>query len=220
MNKNKVIKLTRDMVKEKLLTEVTGHDWYHIERVTKTASILAQEEDADLFIVNLASLLHDLADDKVVNSEQEGLNNIISWLKKHSVEDNHINHVIEIIQSISFKGGNNFLVKTLEAQIVQDADRLDAIGAVGIARCFVYTGSKGRMIYNPSMKIRERMSVEEYRNEDTSAIQHFYEKLLKLKDLMNTQTGYKIAIQRHKFMEEFLEQFYNEVGTKNDEDYM
>lgn len=217
MNKDNVIKLTRNMVKERLSNEVTGHDWHHIERVTNTANIIAQKEkDADLFIVNLAALLHDLADDKVVDSEQEGINNIIYWLKKHKVEDRHINHIIEIIKSISFKGGNHIPVKTLEAKIVQDADRIDAIGAIGIARCFVYTGSKGRIIYDPSLKIREQMSIEEYRSEDTCAIQHFYEKLLKLKDLMNTESGYKIAIQRHKFMEEFLHQFYYETGITTD----
>ncbi|MHA6252934.1 HD domain-containing protein [Oceanobacillus sp. CAU 1775] len=212
MNKETIISETEKMVRHKLLHEQTGHDWFHIERVTKNALEIGIEEEADLFVVHLAALLHDLADDKVVESEAEGLKSIEAWLIEQQVTKTDIDHILRIIQTISFKGGNFKKLESLEAKVVQDADRLDAIGAIGIARCFVYSGSKGQAIYDPSLEVRDQMSVEEYRKGESSAIHHFYEKLLKLKDLMNTKTGREMANERHRFMESFLEQFYNEVG--------
>lgn len=212
MNKDFIIKKTEEMVRNKLSDETTGHDWFHIERVVKNAVEIGKNEGANIFIVTLAALLHDLADDKVVDNELEGLKNIEEWLSMQNISKADIEHILYIIRSISFKGGNYKQLETLEAKVVQDADRLDAIGAIGIARCFIYAGSKGSPIYNPDFVIREKMSVEEYRNGKSSAIQHFYEKLLKLKDLMNTKTGYRMADERHQFMEAFLEQFYKEIG--------
>lgn len=213
MNKTYIIHRTEKMVRDQLLNEETGHDWFHIERVTKNALEIGAKEDADLFIVHLAALLHDLADDKVVEDEAKALKDIEVWLEKQEVPKADMAHILNIIQTISFKGGNFKTLETLEAKVVQDADRLDAIGAVGIARCFVYSGSKGQAIYDPAIETRENMSVEEYRKGKSSAIHHFYEKLLKLKDLMNTKAGYEIAEERHAFMETFLEQFFKEVGN-------
>ncbi|SFL54773.1 uncharacterized protein SAMN04487943_102161 [Gracilibacillus orientalis] len=212
MHKDTIIKKTEDMVREKLWDEDSGHDWYHIERVTTTAKKLAEEENANLFVVTLAALLHDLADDKVVENEEEGLRAIQEWLGQHDVEKHDREHILSIIKNMSFKGGNGKPLDTLEGQVVQDADRLDAIGAVGIARCFVYAGKKGQSMYDPALEVREEMSINEYRKGKSSAIHHFYEKLLKLKDLMNTQAGYQVAQERHQFMEQFLEAFYLEVG--------
>ncbi|MGP4042445.1 HD domain-containing protein [Gracilibacillus sp. D59] len=212
MEQTTVIKKTEDMVREKLLGEGSGHDWYHIERVTTTAKKLADQENANLFVVTLAALLHDLADDKVVESEEIGLKAIQEWLGQHGVEKQDVRHILSIIKNMSFKGGNGKKLETIEGQVVQDADRLDAIGAVGIARCFVYAGKKGQPMYNPDLEVREEMSIDEYRKGKSSAIHHFYEKLLKLKDLMNTRAGYQLAQERHQFMEQFLEVFYLEVG--------
>ncbi|WP_088103451.1 HD domain-containing protein [Halalkalibacter urbisdiaboli] len=212
MNQKGIIEATEKWVKDQLEHESSGHDWYHIARVTKQAREIAQIEGADLFIVTLAALLHDLADDKVVENEQEGLQRISDWLKSHQVDDRLINHILMIIQTMSYKGGTNTPVETLEGQVVQDADRLDSLGAIGIARTFVYSGSKGQPMYNPSLPVREKMTLAEYRKGESSAIHHFYEKLLKLKDLMNTETAKARAAERHAFMESFLEQFYNEWG--------
>lgn len=212
MEQQTVINLTEEMVRKKLLGEGSGHDWYHIERVTTTAKQLAEKEKADLFIVTLAALLHDLADDKVVESEEQGIIVIREWLDQHGVAQHDTEHILSIIQHMSFKGGNGNPLETIEGQVVQDADRLDAIGAIGIARCFVYAGKKGQLIYDPSLEVRDQMTQEEYRRGNSSAIHHFYEKLLKLKDLMNTRTGYQLAEERHRFMEQFLEVFYQEAG--------
>ncbi|MFD2654706.1 HD domain-containing protein [Gracilibacillus thailandensis] len=212
MKQEKVIQKTEEMVRKQLLGEGSGHDWYHIERVTTTAKKLATEENADLFVVTLAALLHDLADDKVVESEEKGLAAIQDWLVQHQVEQDVIEHILTIIKDMSFKGGNNKQLNSIEGQVVQDADRLDAIGAVGIARCFVYAGRKGQPIYDPEIEVREQMTTEKYRQGKTSAIHHFYEKLLKLKDLMNTKAGYRLAQERHLVMEQFLDAFYLEVG--------
>ncbi|WP_017726955.1 HD domain-containing protein [Halalkalibacterium ligniniphilum] len=211
-NQQSIIEDAKEWVKDQLLHEGSGHDWYHIERVTYTAQAIAEKEDADDFIVALASLFHDLADDKVVENEQEGLQSIVTWLKDYDVNEKDIKHIMEIIQMISFKGGNGVPLKTKEAMVVQDADRLDAIGAIGIARTFTYAGSKGQPIYDPMLPVRDNMSVEEYRKGRSSAIHHFYEKLLKLKDLMNTDEGKRLAQERHRFMEQFLDQFYLEWG--------
>ncbi|GEN50776.1 HD domain-containing protein [Alkalibacterium pelagium] len=210
MNKQTIVADTIDMVKEKLNNEGSGHDWYHIERVWKMASKLAAKEQANSYIVELAALLHDLIDDKLVSSKDEAVQEVEYWLEGAGVSSSDSERIMDIIQTISFKGGNGRKLTTLEAQIVQDADRLDAIGAIGIARCFTYAGSKGDVIFNPELSVRESMTEKEYREGPSSAVHHFYEKLLKLKDLMNTETAKQIAEERHAFMEDFLIQFFNE----------
>jgi uncharacterized protein len=214
LDKELVINQTEYMVNSKLQNEGTGHDWEHIKRVTNTARKIALVEGADVFIVTMAALLHDLADDKIVESEEEGLKNIEEWLNRYFLKKSDIEHILEIIKTISFRGGNFKNLNSLEAKVVQDADRLDAIGAVGIARCFVYSGKKGRAIYDPNVNIRKNMTLKEYREGYSDSINHFYEKLLKLKDLMNTEKGKEMAKERHNFMEAFLEQFYKEIDVK------
>ena len=203
-----VIDELRTYVKQKLEKEGSGHDWYHIDRVVKQARSIAEEEGANLFICEVAALVHDLADDKIASSEEAGLEEVEQLLTPLNKAD--LEHVLEIITTISFKGGNRPPVRSLEAKVVQDADRLDAIGAIGVARTFVYAGSKGDLIYDPSIQPREHMSASSYRNEKSTAINHFYEKLLNLKGLMNTNTGLRIAEERHEFMTSFLSQFHGE----------
>jgi len=205
-----IITDTKQMVREKLLNEGTGHDWYHIERVWKVAVRLAEQEQANRFIVEMAALLHDLIDDKLVSNKEEAVQEVMYWLEGVGVTSSDSERIFEIIETISYKGGNNKKVQTIEAQVVQDADRLDAIGAIGIARCFAYAGSKGNLLFDPELSVRESMTEEEYRKGETSAVHHFYEKLLKLKDLMNTETARQIAQERHAFMEDYLTQFFNE----------
>jgi uncharacterized protein len=192
---------------EKLAADSSGHDWWHVDRVARTACKIAQVEKADAFICQLAALLHDVADEKLNESEQAGLAIVMQWLQQQQVPVLILQHVMEIISSLSFKGGNRPPMRTLEGQIVQDADRLDAIGAMGISRVFAYSGAKGRPIHVPNLAPRINMTPEEYRNGKDTAINHFHEKLLKLKDLMNTTYGRKLAEQRHQFMLDYLKQF-------------
>lgn len=208
MNNQAIIETTAQMVRAQLEDEGSGHDWYHIERVWKTATYLAKAEQADTFVVQLAALVHDLIDDKLVENEQEAIENVHHFLEGEGVREEVIQHVLEIIQTMSFSKGKS--MRTLEGKVVQDADRLDAIGAIGIARAFTYAGNKGRPIFDPSFEVREEMTREEYRNQESSTIHHFYEKLLKLKDLMNTETAIQLAEERHAFMEDYLAQFYKE----------
>ena len=202
MNKD-IIEKTKNFVREKLLGEATGHDYWHIERVYNLACNIALKEGADLFVVSLAALLHDIADHKFYNGDsQVGGNVTREWLKQLSVSDEIINHVAHIVETISFKGGTNKEKQnTIEGKVVQDADRLDAIGAIGIARAFAYGGNKNREIYNPEIKPETYDKYEDYAKKQNHTINHFYEKLLLLKDLMNTETGKTIALQRHQFME-------------------
>ena len=209
-----IINDTMRMVREKLLNEGSGHDWYHIERVWKMAVTLAEEEQANRFVVELAALLHDLIDDKLVSNKEDAIQEVMYWLDGVGVSSKDSEKVLEIIDSISFKGGNTRKLETIEAQVVQDADRLDAIGAIGIARCFAYAGSVGHPLFDPELSVREDMTEKEYRKGKTSAVHHFYEKLLKLKDLMNTDAARRIAEERHAFMEEYLTQFFNEWEGK------
>ncbi len=209
-----IINDTMRMVREKLLNEGSGHDWYHIERVWKMAVTLAEEEQANRFVVELAALLHDLIDDKLVSNKEDAIQEVMYWLDGVGVSSKDSEKVLEIIDSISFKGGNTRKLETKEAQVVQDADRLDAIGAIGIARCFAYAGSVGHPLFDPELSVREDMTEKEYRKGKTSAVHHFYEKLLKLKDLMNTDAARRIAEERHAFMEEYLTQFFNEWEGK------
>ncbi|CAM3325493.1 HD domain-containing protein [Flavobacterium longum] len=203
---------TIQFVKKELENAEGGHDWFHIERVWKNALLVAQGETCDLLVVQLAALLHDIADSKFhAGDETVGPKKARVFLESHDVDEKTIAHVVNIIENISFKGGNferNFHSKELD--IVQDADRLDAIGAVGIARCFNYGGFKNRALYNPEIPPVMNMSKEDYKKSDSPTINHFYEKLLLLKDRMNTETGKRIAAQRHQYMEDFLAQFYAE----------
>ena len=207
-----LIDKTIAFVKEKLDNAEGGHDWFHIERVYKNSILIAQEEDCDLTVVKLGALLHDIADSKFHDGDETiGPKTARTFLESENVFEETINHVINIIENISFKGGNfenKFSSKELE--IVQDADRLDAIGAIGIARTFNYGGFKNRALYDPSIAPNLNMSKEEYKNSNSPTLNHFYEKLLLLKDKMNTETGKKIAETRHQYMENFLSQFYAE----------
>ncbi|GEQ33991.1 metal-dependent phosphohydrolase [Marinilactibacillus psychrotolerans] len=206
-----------EMVREKLENEGSGHDWFHIERVWKNAIKIGRTEKVDMFVVQLAALLHDLADDKIVTSEEESISEINYWLEGEGVPAGVIEKVLMIIQTMSYKGGNGRSLGSLEAKVVQDADRLDAIGAIGIARAFTYGGSKGQPIFDPQYEVREEMTKEEYRNGKTSTVHHFYEKLLKLKDLMNTESAIQMAQERHQFMEQYLEEFFKEYMLEADE---
>lgn len=207
-----IIDKTILFVKHQLQNAEGGHDWFHIERVYKNAVLIAQEEVCDVTVVKLGAFLHDIADSKFHDGDEEiGPKMARTFLESENVSEEIIEHVVQIIQNISFKGGNfekTFSSKELE--IVQDADRLDALGAIGIARTFNYGGFKNRALYNPSIAPKLNMSKEEYKNSDSPTLNHFYEKLLLLKDKMNTETGKKIAQERHRFMETFLSQFYAE----------
>ncbi|EZH66912.1 phosphohydrolase [Bacillaceae bacterium JMAK1] len=211
---NNQIEETNHYVQSLLLNERTGHDWYHIERVTKLATYIAEREGADLFIVKMAALLHDLADDKVAYDEETGLKQVVDWLTSQNVSADEQQKILSIITTISFKGGNGSPVESLEAKVVQDADRLDALGAIGIARTFVYAGAKGDPMYDPTIDVRDEMTKEEYRHGKSSAIHHFYEKLLKLRGRMNTKTGKQLAEERHAQLEQFLETFFQEWNVK------
>ncbi|MBM7631621.1 HD domain-containing protein [Geomicrobium sediminis] len=208
------IEVTNQYVRSLLLNERTGHDWYHIERVTKLAHYIAEREGANLFIVKMAALLHDLADDKVASDEESGLKQVEDWLKSQEIPFEDQQKILSIITTISFKGGNGLPVESLEAKVVQDADRLDALGAIGIARTFVYAGAKGDPMYDPTIDVRDKMTKEEYRHGKSSAIHHFYEKLLKLRGLMNTKTGKQLADERHEQLEQFLKTFFQEWDVK------
>ncbi len=209
---NNLIQKTIKFVKQKLENAESGHDWFHIERVYKNALLIAKNENCDPIIVELGALLHDIADSKFHDGDETiGPKTARNFLESENVDEEIIKKVVFIIENISFKGGN-FDAKTpsIELEIVQDADRLDAIGAIGIARTFNYGGFKNRQIYNPEILPNLTMTKQQYKNSDAPTINHFYEKLLLLKDKMNTETGKKIAQERHKFMEIFLKQFYNE----------
>ncbi|HEL0712333.1 TPA: HD domain-containing protein, partial [Streptococcus equi subsp. zooepidemicus] len=179
-------------------------------RVTKTALTISKEEGADDFICEMATLLHDVANEKLNASEAEGFAKLINFLDSQSLPVEMTEEILTIIQGISFKGGHNQVELPLEGRVVQDADMLDALGAIGIARTMAYSGNKGRLIHDPNKQARENMTLEEYCNGEDTAIMHFYEKLLKLKDLMNTETGKRLAEQRYQFMLDYLEQFYAE----------
>lgn len=191
----------------------SGHDWWHIHRVRNNALALARKEQANLLICELAALLHDVADEKLNPSKEAGLAKVHNWLNGHVSEEPIRQEVMEIISTMSYNGGKNPKMATLEGQIVQDADRLDAIGAIGIGRAFAYGGSKGRSMHEPD---RDFADIG-YRSPENTTIHHFYEKLLKLKDLMNTQHAKKLAQDRHDFMLQFLDQFYLEWDAADDD---
>jgi uncharacterized protein len=216
MNTNTLIDKTIFFVKATLAQAEGGHDWFHIERVYKNALLIAESEKCDVEIVQLGALLHDIADSKFHNGDESiGPKTARTFLESEKVEPTIIDHVIAIIENISFKGGKvERQFSSIELDIVQDADRLDAIGAIGIARTFNYGGFKNRALYNPEIAPNLSMTKDEYKNNEAPTINHFYEKLLLLKDKMNTQTGKQIAQDRHRYMEDFLEQFYAEWEGK------
>jgi uncharacterized protein len=212
MNKESIIAQTVEFVKQTLADAEGGHDWWHIYRVWKSAKELARSEKVDFFVVELGALLHDIADSKFHNGDEEiGPRLAREFLSSLSVDEETIIHVENIINNISFKGGKEAQkFKSLELDVVQDADRMDAIGAIGLARTFNYGGHKNREIYNPTIPPNLNMSKEEYKNSDAPTINHFYEKLLLLKDRMNTNAGKVMAEKRHAFMQLYLDEFYQE----------
>ncbi|MCM3091210.1 MULTISPECIES: HD domain-containing protein [unclassified Cytobacillus] len=206
-----IIHKTEEFVRNTLGDDTTGHDWHHIERVRRNALYIAKKEQkGDSFLIEMAALLHDIPDAKLNTSGEAGERKLSDFLEQLEISEEASSSIKAIIDSVSFKGGHNIRVLSAEAQIVQDADRLDAIGAVGIARAFAYGGKKGQLIYDPSLVIRKEMSEEEYRNGRSSSINHFYEKLLKLRDLLNTDAAMEMAEERHEFIEQFLHQFFKE----------
>lgn len=221
MEKEIIIKNTIEFVKKELENAEGGHDWFHIERVFKNAILISKDEQIDVFVVSLAALLHDIADPKFNNGDERiGPKKATKFLIEQKVPKDIGIHIVNIIKNMSFK--NTFDTKksaaqvkskkftSKELQVVQDADRLDAIGAIGIARCFNYGGFKNRALYDPEILPKLSMTKEEYKNSTAPTINHFYEKLLLLKDKMNTKAGKKIAEKRHLFMELYLKQFYDE----------
>lgn len=213
MTENQLIETTKIFVKETLKHAEGGHDWFHTERVYKNALLISKTEAVDIFVVQLGALLHDIADSKFHDGDETlGPQMAREFLFKRNVDSSVIEHVVNIIKHISFKnsldGKSSFTSKELE--VIQDADRLDAIGAIGIARCFNYGGFKNRPLYDPSIPPNSNMTKEDYKTSSSPTLNHFYEKLLLLKDKMNTKTGEQIAQNRHQFMELYIKQFYAE----------
>jgi uncharacterized protein len=215
VKKSQVIKLTSNYVKDKLDGEGSGHDWWHISRVWHMAKHIGQKEKADLYVVELASLLHDIADWKFHHGDDNaGPIKASAWLKSINVDQKTIDHISDIIKTLSFKGaGVDDSMKTLEGKVVQDADRLDAMGAIGIARCFAYGGYKQNEVFDPEVKPTLHQTSESFKNNHSTSINHFYEKLLLLKDRINTKTAQPIAQERHRYMEQYLTRFFQEVDN-------
>lgn len=217
MTNSEIVEKTISFVKEALTNAEGGHDWFHTQRVFNSALFIAKDEKkADPLVVGLGALLHDIADSKFHDGNEEvGPLMARGFLEELGVDKKVTDHVVKIIENISFKGGNfDQKFRSTELDIIQDADRLDAIGAIGIARCFNYGGFKNRPLYDPAIPPQLNMSKEEYKKSQSPTINHFYEKLLLLKDRMNTATGKKLAEKRHVFMEEYLKQFYGEWEGK------
>nr|WP_293303544.1 HD domain-containing protein [Allomuricauda sp.] len=214
MNHDQLIQNTISFVKKALENAEGGHDWFHIERVFNTSRLISKQEKTNALVVELAALLHDIADPKFHDGDESvGPEIARTFLESQQVDASTIDHVVNIIQHMSFKNslensGTAFASKELE--VVQDADRLDAIGAIGIARAFNYGGFKNRALYDPKIAPNLQMTKEEYKASKAPTINHFYEKLLLLKDRMNTETGRKLAKERHQFMETYLDQFFGE----------
>ncbi|TMV46935.1 HD domain-containing protein [Paenibacillus mesophilus] len=210
MEHNDILERAAEFAKSVHDGEGSGHDWPHIERVVRMARRLCADEGADPFVCELAALLHDVADEKMNPSKEAGLTKVEQWLNGQSIEPSVRSHVMDIIATISFGAGPTAPMRTIEGRVVRDADRLDAIGAIAIARTFVYAGWRGHPIYDPELPPRSEMTREQYRNGQTTAINHFYEKLLRLKGLLHTDTARAIAEDRHRFMENYLERFHKE----------
>lgn len=212
MSNEEIIAKTAEMIKDKFLNEGSGHDFWHIWRVWQVAKRISMEEHSDGFVVELGALLHDVADWKENYGDASVGGKVArGWLEKFDIDSKVVNKVVEIVDNVSFKGaGVNDKMDSLEGKIVQDADRLDAMGAIGIGRVFSYGGSKGRAMYDPDNKIIDATNFEQYKNAGQTSVNHFYEKLLLLKDRMHTQTGKKLAQDRHVYMEKYLDEFYAE----------
>lgn len=213
-----VIRNTIEHVKKEMEGESSGHDWQHTYRVLQTAITIGKEENTNLFVVELASLLHDLDDYKLrSDAETDEPKRAIEWMQKQNISPEVMQHVCQIIKTMSFRGDTKLGMETKEGMVVQDSDRLDAMGAVGIARAFMFAGNKGLKMHDPEIKADQNLTPEQYKDFQRPAytqINHFYEKLLLLKDLMNTDTGKKMAEKRHQYMEEFLNRFYKEWEGK------
>ena len=207
-----MIQATVQFVKKELSDAEGGHDWWHVLRVWNSAKTIAKHEKVDVLVVELAALLHDIADAKFNDGDEEiGPQKARDFMVSQNVDGGIVNHVVSIIENMSFKNSlGKVKFSSPEMLVVQDADRLDAIGAIGIARCFNYGGFKNNIIYSPDLPPQLNMSKEEYKASNGSSINHFYEKLLLLKNKMNTKKGMQLAAQRHQFMEQYLEQFYAE----------
>lgn len=213
MNEKQLIEATKHFAKQTLEHAEGGHDWFHTLRVYKNALLISKSESVDTLIVSLSALLHDVADSKFHQGDESiGPRLAGKFLESHSVDERTVDHVVKIIENMSFKNslGPENIFTSKEMEVVQDADRLDAIGAIGIARAFNYGGFKNRKLYDPWIEPQLNLTKEEYKHSEAPTINHFYEKLLLLKDSMNTETGRQIAQKRHAFMEEYLEQFYSE----------
>ncbi len=208
-NEKTILDETENFVKKLFENEGTGHDWWHIFRVRNLALKIAEKEGGDRFLIEMATLLHDV-DDWKINSEQNS-GKVEGWLESMDFDEKIISQILSIIDEVSYKGaGVETKASTLEAKIVQDADRLDAMGAIGIARTFAYGGSKSTLIYHPEIHPEKHSDFETYKKSKGPTINHFYEKLLLLKDRLNTPTAKKIAEKRHRFMEVYLKQFFAE----------
>jgi uncharacterized protein len=216
MNQQDIIQKTSEYIKQEFSEDSSGHDWWHIYRVWKNALAICDQEKADKFIVELAALLHDLDDWKFNESDDETPRRAKAWMESCNADSQIIAKVCEIIMNISYKGAQvENKMNSLEGFIVQDADRLDAIGAIGIGRAFAYGGYKNRPMYDPEASNQMHASFEDYKNSKSATINHFYEKLLLLKDMMNTATAKRIAEQRHQVMLRFLDQFMIEWEGKD-----
>lgn len=217
MNKKLIIRETKKYVEKILGGESTGHDWWHAWRVWKLAEKISKKEGGDLFVIGLAAWLHDVVDWKFYKGNTKtGISQVRRYLKRLRVDKVIIENVCEIVKDISFKGaGVKDKMKIMEGKIVQDADRLDALGAIGIARVFALGANKGQEIHNPQIKPKSHRTFGEYRDTKTTSINHFYEKLLLLKDRLNTKTAKKIAIKRHQFLVRFLKEFLKEWGVRD-----
>ncbi len=212
LNPEQIILQTADFVRSSLQGAESGHDWWHVYRVWRTARHICETEKVDRLVVELGALLHDIADAKFHSGDESvGPAKAKAWLESIGVSATLVDHVVQIVQNVSFK--NSFLPARFtspELAVVQDADRLDALGAIGIARTFQYGGFKNREIYNPEIPPNPDQTKEAYKNSTAPTLNHFYEKLLLLKNRMNTATGRQMAVARHEFMEKYLEQFYQE----------
>jgi uncharacterized protein len=216
MKDQELIDKTAEFVKQKFAEDATGHDWWHLYRVWNLAKhIASKEKSVDILVVELAALLHDIADWKFHDDKEAGPKAARAWLESLRLNEETISQVENIVRHISFKGANvKSKLNTIEGYIVSDADKLDAIGAIGIARAFAFGGSAGRSMYDPDRKPVHHATFEEYKNDKTGTINHFYDKLLLLKDRMFTKTGKEIAQHRHEFMEQYLKEFYAEWDGK------
>jgi len=216
-DQQRIIQRTADYVQEILSKDTSGHDWWHTCRVWQNAVQIGLSEQVDMFIVELAAILHDIADYKFHNGDTSiGPKMAGDWLVSQEVEEHVIENVCDIIACLPFQGADVqvTLMKTIEGCVVQDADRLDAIGAIGIARAFAFAGAMGRMIHDPNIEPIKHSSFEMYKTSNSTAINHFYEKLLLVKDLLNTKTAKELAFERHQFMEAFLNRFFTEWEGK------